>query len=433
MSTAVLPTGAGLANVRRSALAAGVTSGANAVLGVAFWAVASRGYDPAEVGTGALLILVVQTIAAATDLNLNIGLPRLLPQLGARRGRVVALSYLAITTLGAAGGVVAVLVLPAFSADLRAVLADWRLAASMITAVALWGVFALQDNVLIAVRRSSWAPVSNIAFGAAKVAAVAALAAADVPGGVLLAWVLPLPLVVLLVSLGPIRSGLRHYLGGAELRLGGVAPTRAALTSFLAFDYAALLLQQAAAVLMPIVVLTRLGAEPNAWFTIAFTAAVAAESVLVATAGALTSEAAAAPHRARELAAPTIRRVAVLLGAGVPAGWLAAPPLLAVFGAGYAAHATTALRAMAVAAVPMAILVLRTGLWRIEGRSRPILLTHAAVLALLGALVVPAADRWSVGGVAWAWCAAMAIPAVLLLPALVRAGFHPSNDEGRSR
>jgi O-antigen/teichoic acid export membrane protein len=384
-----------------------------------------------EIGTSALLILVVQTVAAATDLNLNVGLPRLLPQLGDRRARVVATSYLTLAVLGGSGGAFVVLLSPRLSAELREVMADWRVATAVIIAVALWGVFALQDNILIAVRRAGWAPVSNVAYGAAKVALVVMLGAANVPGGVLFAWVLPLPLIVLCVTLGPVRSGIRDYRGGAKLCLEAGTPTRAALASFIAFDYAAMLLQQISVVLMPLVVLLRLGAVSNAWFSVAFIAVAAAEAVIVATANALTSEAAAEPHRAMELARPTILRLAVMLSISVLIGWLAVPPVLRLFGSSYATHASPVLRAMLVAALPLAVLILRAALWRIQGRARPIFITHAAVLALLAAFVVPAADRWEVVGVAWAWCAAMAIPASFLLPALVRAAQKHSASEGR--
>lgn len=416
---------AALARLGRSIAAVATGTAASGVLGLLFWVVAARLYTPAALGRDALLLAVAQTITAAADLNLNSSLPRLLPQLGAARARFVAGSYATVATTGTVAVAAFTLLLPYLPRSVSVGGDRWVTALALAGAVTIWGVFTLQENVLVAVRRAVWVPVESIAFGAGKILLVVVFHRLDVPHGVFLAWMLAAALLIIPINAFPVRSGLRGFGRGAALRIRGATPTRTVLLSFLAFDYGALLVQQACVLLLPLAVTWHLGPAANAAFTICFTCVLVAEAVLLGVANSLMVEAAADPDRADYLARVLARRTLAVVTVLAAATAMAAPAVLRVFGPAYAGQ-TGALRLLLLSAVPLSVLTLRVALWRLDGHGRQILALQALASAGVVSLLVPLLPYAGLTGVAAAWLGGQCVAAAVVVPSLVSrlAGGH---------
>jgi O-antigen/teichoic acid export membrane protein len=408
----------GPGQILRGAGAIGASTAISGALGIAFWVVAARLHSPAQVGVDALLLAAVQALAAASDLNLNLSLPRLLPQLGAQRGRFVVAAYASVAVAGTVGGAV-FLVVASWYPPLSPYLGDGLFLPLVVLAgVVVIGIFALQDSVLIAVRRVSWVPVENTGFALLKLVLLVGLHAAGVPHAILLAWLIAAVAATVPINVFVIPAALASFRSRTALELGGVRPKRADLVSFLAYDYGALLVQQAGVLFVPVLVAVVLGAAANGLFAICFTVVLAAETVLLGVASMLTVEAAADRDAAKGVVRRTVRHFGWAVPLGVAASVALAPLVLRVFGAAYVQTMSGTFRLLLLAIVPQAVIILRTALWRMDGRSRPIFWTQGAVVAATTIGLGLTLPDYGLTAVGWTWLAANGGVALLLLPSL---------------
>ncbi|HYF26871.1 MAG TPA: hypothetical protein VD931_14105 [Baekduia sp.] len=392
------------------------------VLGIGFWAVAARSSTPAEVGRDAVLITSMMTLSNVCQLNLFDGLVRFLPTVRpARRVRAVIGAYAAAGAAGLVGGALFVLGAPALSSELDYLGSDAWLGVGFALATAGWSIFVLQDAALTAVRRTWWLPVENAGFSILKMLLLPVAALAGLAHGIFAAWVVPLVVLLPVVNVLLVRRVLRP-----EAVLG--APPAAAsrpqgrnLVGFLLEDYAGYVLGQAAVTVIPLVVLTQLGSTQSGWFAIPFTLVVALDLLFYAVTTSMTVEGAHDHTQVRALLRTVARRFLVLL---VPIALLvvaAAPLLLAPFGSDYADEGTTALRLLACASVPHALVTLYTAVSRLRGRGRPILAAQATLFALVVGLALALAEPHGLPGVALAWLAGNVVVGLAVALPLVRA------------
>ncbi|WP_322778430.1 hypothetical protein [Frankia sp. Cas4] len=401
----------------RTANALMTTTVATSALGVAFWVIAARLCPPAQIGRDTVLVVVMQTIGAVADLNLNATLPRLLPITPGRR-RMVGLSFgLGGTAALMIGGAV-VLVGPAVSRGLGFLHADPGLEVLFPVAAALWTLFALQDSVLATVGRAGWVPVENTVFGLAKILLLIILTRMGSSHAVFLAWVLPMAALTVPIGSWLLRRGLVD--GPRSRTRRPDKPARSALLRFLAWDYGALLAAQTGVVAVPLGVLAWCGDDANASFSVGFTIVLAVESLVLSVGLSLTIQAASAVDTATALTRSALRRFGPGLLAGVALAVIAAPLLLAPYGRTYVNGGTTALRLLLVASIPQAAVTLRCVLWRLDGLSRRSCAIQVMSLFVLFLTLFPLTRWWGTTGAASAWLAAHSVGALLVAPGLAR-------------
>jgi O-antigen/teichoic acid export membrane protein len=241
-------------------------------------------------------------------------------------------------------------------------------------------------------------------------------------GGVLLAWVVPVALLIGPVSYVVFARGLPRHIRAQQ---GRTDPTRAfgrrTLASFLAQDYVASMLNVAAVNMLPLLVVALLGASENAYFFIPFMVAMTLDLLLVNISSSLTVEGSFCDRRLADLVARTVRRFGVPLLVVVPCLVLAAPLLLLLFGEDYRSQGTTVLRILIAACLFRAVLALFTAVSRVRRRARPLVGIHAMIIGTLVLLTLLLSEPLGTEGVALAWLAANAVAAVAVLPALGRS------------
>ena len=239
------------------------------LLGVAFWIVAARLYPASDVGRDSALIAAMMALSGICQLNAANAIPRFLPQVR-DPARALRLAYLA-----SAGAALALAVL--VRADRPAARGRaWRpwaeepaLAAGFVLATVLWGAFSIQDAALTALRRASWVPVENAAYGLLKLAALPLLVAAGAGYGIFQSWVLPTILLIVPVTVLPVPIG--HPRPPAPSTPAPGPPSAApASVRFLAQDYGASTVAFVATAALPLLVLALLGSQDAAYFAIAY-------------------------------------------------------------------------------------------------------------------------------------------------------------------
>ena len=113
-------------------------------------------------------------------------------------------------------GTVFVLVAPHVSHELAYLDDEATLAVSFVVALALWGLFTLQDAALTATRQAPWIPIENSLFGVLKLAALPIFLVAGAVNGVYLAWVLPMALLLIPVNLLVFRRAIPAHMAGGD-------------------------------------------------------------------------------------------------------------------------------------------------------------------------------------------------------------------------
>jgi O-antigen/teichoic acid export membrane protein len=406
-----------------TAVALMATTATNSALGVIFWAIASHLHPAARLGEDVALISVMLLLSVVSQLNLGMGISRLLPQVLDRPGRVVASCYALTAVMAIAVTMTFVVVAPLLSESFDFVAGDAKLAAALVLGVVLWNVFTLQDAVLTSARWAPLVPVENAIFGVLKIALMIVLAGVLVSHGVFYAWLAAALLVLIpvnrIIFARVLRSPRSRRDPHAHRAL--TLSDRPRVARYLLTDYLAALLSQGYKSLLPLLVLAALGAASNAYFYIAFLVASAVGELSWSLSTSLVVQGA---HDESDVSALARRSVGFYLRFVAPCVVVlivAAPLALRPFGADYADHATTLLRLLLIATLPQAAVTLYLGVERVRARVGRVIAAEAAVVALVTGGAILGMRSGGLTGMGVAWLVGQTVVALAVAPLLWQA------------
>jgi hypothetical protein len=229
----------------------------------------------------------------------------------------------------------------------------WR--ALFVVVVTFWVVFVLQDNALTGLRATKWVPVENLLFGIAKLALLPLFIVVVPKQGIFLAWSAP-----------------EHESASCGRSL---LPSGKEITSLLAAQGATQLVGIMSSMLMPLIVIARLGATASGYFYLPWTITVSFTGLIWSVSTSFLVEAAHDPSTMRLHVDRTIRLTLLMLMPVAAVAIALAPDVLRIFGATYAEHGTTLLRLLLVCVPGTAVssfftsfLWLERRLWVLAGR-----------------------------------------------------------------
>lgn len=376
---------------------AALSSLAASGLGFLFWVIAAHYYTPQQIGFSGSVISLVSGIGIAASGALYAILIRTLSVHD--RPRILLWTTCAVVAL--IGGVLGALagMLHLSRAQLPSTVVTLALAA------AVWSLFVLQDSILISLRKTTALFISNVGFGVVKLVLMVALAESTF--GILVAWALPLLVVVPAVALVADRSV-------AALSPAETATLRVTRQQIGAESVASLFFVVAFAGTPVIVSLVRGGSFAGIVY-VCWTIFMAADSVGIILSNAVVSntterrlDAVSAVRTARS-AMPAIFGL-LLLGA------VLAPVALGIFGATYQ-QASSLLRLLLLAVMIRVIGHLALGVRRVNLEFWHVAVAQGACAAVLSVGVALAAAN---GSLAW-----VGISVVLSSAALLAVGFSP--------
>jgi O-antigen/teichoic acid export membrane protein len=412
----------------RSALGLMTSNTLSTVLGLAFWIAAARLYPSSTVGRDAALVVGMVTVSSVAQLNLYSGLLRFLPAQRQNAPRSLVGAYAATTALSVVLATGFVLLVPSLAPQLEVLRSDPLIAVAFVAGCAGWTIFTLQDAALTVLRRPDWLVAENVSFGVARLVVLAGAAAMGFGDGPLVAWLVPMAVLVLPVNAAIFRRALPVHVRLPE-SAAATHPRR--MLQFMGLDYAGSLISQAALVTLPIAIVGFSGTARYAHFAIAFSIVTAFDLVIFDAASALTVEAAFTESRLRSLAITTVRTFMGPLLVGTAVLLLAGGLLLAPFGSAYVREGLPVLRLLAAACVFRAALALAAALMRVNRQGLQLLGTQVAVNALTIGLALLWGRRMGPAGVALAWLVAHAAVAVPLIAWTV-AQLHSPRSETRA-
>ena len=407
-------------------------------LGYVFWVVAAHAFTSQEVGIGSAVISLCSTAALLTYLGSSAMLIERLPASERSSEWTTILVRVCLVTAGvtAVATAVAVPVLLT-SQDYRLFFSTMPPILIAVVGAAAWTLVNLLGAAFIAARRAGRFLSIQTLVSAAKVLLVLPLAAAGAGAmGLVEAWVASavLGVVVGAAWLVP-RMGLGRRPGLHPRRRAAATPDfrlrqhrrprhRRALAPPSAGSVRHLLGQHLTSVggavtplVLPVLVVLRLGVTQNAYFYITWMMGAAFFMVSPSVAQAVFAEGVRAHSDLRSVVAKALRVIAVLLVPAMVVMIVGGRLILGLFGASYAAAGYGLLILLAIAALPDAVSNVAVAVFRVTQR-----LGYSTALNL-GILVVTLVGAWvlmprlGIAGVGVAWLGAQTIGAIASLPA----------------
>lgn len=384
------------------------SSAATGILGFVFWTVAARGYDTAEVGRASAIISSATLIAILANFSLGSLYERFLPLAGARTQRLVRTGTALVILAAILFGAVFALVGP------RALFPHLVEAMLFPAFVAVLAIYTLQDQILIGLGRARTIAVKNISQSTAKLIAVAALIPVATGAAIVWSWVLPAAVITAIIAGFVIRRETSGRTGAHTL------PPQRELFQFFASSYAINAINVIVPLLVPLIVVARLGTEMNAYFSMCWLVVNTLGALIVATAAPFIATASTPGADVRSC---TVRFVLLCGGASL-AGCVtlvvAAPFILGILGPQYAENGTTLIRIMALVLPAVALTTIYTALARLQRRLRLAVTSQILLGFLVVGGVIVTIPHWGINAVGYTYLAAeLLITLIVLVPTIV--------------
>jgi O-antigen/teichoic acid export membrane protein len=382
----------------RSATALVLTTGANAALGLVFWALAARLYTVEDLGRGAATVAALQLVSMLGCSGLTPALIRFIPPSRLSTRRLVEVTYLAGVSLALLCGAGVVLASYLFIEPLSVP------GVVFLGGAAAFAVFTLQDGALIGLRREGWVPVENAAFGLVKIGLLIAFSGGGA-SGIFVSWAITSVLLVI-----PVNLALFLKFIPAHTRRAGEPEREFTLSEvgrFSGANHLSALLMGLPDFLMPIIVLQIAGATENGYFIPAWSLVWPLRLIAVNIANAFTAHAADDERRAGELSIKAGLLVLAIFLPLVAFLMLGSHPLLrTLFGREYASNGDTVMRLLAPGLLAYAVVSLGVAMARVHRQLYRLLVLSAIYAAISLPVSIALVSAYGIEGAGAAWLVA---------------------------
>lgn len=400
-------------HMARNSLYLVLSSVLQASFGFVFWIVVAHLFSTTDVGRAGLLIASTTVIAYLALLGLNSTLVRYLPT-ARDRDRLITAGLVVVLVFGGLLALAYVALIPTIAPRLSFVEQSWPLAAGFVVLTGAASMNLLTDSVFIASRRADYCAVTDGVVGGTTKLVLAAVLVGTGAYGIFAAATSAFAASAL-VSVGLIFAVLRW-----RPRLASPLAVLRPMLRFSAANYLGNIMNLLPVLIVPIIVLDRLGSRAAAYYFVAFQIATLLYSGAYAVSQTFLAEGSHAGADGRELRRRSKRALIVLYLPCVLVVVVAARWLLLVFGRSYSVHGAGTLALLAVAALPIAACNWSWTVMRLSSRLVDIVVTSAVYTVGICALAWFLAPH-GLTALAAAW------PIGALLAALVAAAVSRSH------
>lgn len=309
-----------------------LSSVVTSVLGFLFWVLAARGYLPATVGNNSAALSVLTFLGGVAQLNLATVLVRFIPTAGSRRTRLIVSAYVVGITMSVALSVAFLTLVTHLIPSLAFINKGWPIRIWWIISTITWAIFVLEDGALTGLRRAPWVPIENAAFSTFKAALVVPLAGILHSTGIFYAWSIATLLTVLPTNLFLFGRAVPQE----QRRDPAGDVTIEQLVRYIPFDSLAAFAWLTAVSLLPLMIVHRLGATANAFYSFDWLITYVLYLVSINLGSSLIVEAATDVRQLEHHSRRVIAHLAKLLGPIIILVVAGAPIILELFGRAYA-------------------------------------------------------------------------------------------------
>lgn len=339
-------------------------------LGFAFWVIMARLFSPADVGRASSLLSATTVISFLSLLGLDSTLVGQLPT-ASNRNTLITASFVLVAGFGAVLATLYLAATPVVAPRLAFVEHSPALALGFVLLTSAAGVNAVTDSVFVGSRRAVFCAVTDGGVGGtAKIVFGLLLVGTGAFG--LFSAAMAAFVASSLVSVALIATLLRW-----RPSFRSAASLLRPLLHVLASNYAANTMNLLPVLIVPLIVLDRLGAREVAYYFVAFQIGLLLYSAAYAVGESLLSEGSRAganrPHLLRRSRrALIVLYVPACLGLIGTARWV-----MAIFGTEYSRLGTGCLEMLAVSAAPLAAYSWSLNVLRLMGRFGYVVLSSA--------------------------------------------------------
>ncbi|MCB8912796.1 lipopolysaccharide biosynthesis protein [Rhodococcus rhodochrous] len=410
-------------SLERNSMALAVSALVTGVVGLAYWAIVGRLYPAVEVGAASAVITTATMLSAFGNLSIGALFERFLPLAGLRARSMARIGFLVGACSGTALGTGFLFWGPTdemFRGTLDAALFP--------VVVAVLSAFALLDHTSVGLREAGWAATKNVAHSLVKLALVIVFAYTASRLAVVWTWIGPAALAVVILGLRVRRRLLdeEYHATGSDL------PPRRELGSFLAGAYGIYVVGALAPLVLPLIVIDRLGAEANAYFAITWSLVTSVMVLMTMLMGPYVAAAAADGPHTWQLTRRFLLILAAVATGGIVLFAVIGPWLLRIVGPDYAEAGTPLLRWAALALVPAVVAFAYNAVARVLRRLRLAVAVQVVNAGLIFGVSAWLIDDRGLVALGQAYVVAEAVSAVLLAIPLARALIELRRDAQRS-
>lgn len=351
------------------------------VLGFGFWLFVAHLYTPEQVGAASALIAVATLLGNISLLGLDASLVRFLPA-SKNQSRDINAAVLAVAAVAVVSAAAYIYIGPAIGVAVPLIDASWEQVA-FIGVIIIVTINSLTDAVFIANRRAELHTTAYSVLALVKLILPLVLVQYG-SMGIFAAFAFAM-LCSMLLSFYLMRRFVAYHI---RMKPGWhvLGKTR----TYTANNYAGRILSSVTAQVMPVFILTHLGADRVAYFSMAWTMANFLYIIPAAIAQSLLAEGSTSPASKTHHIKHAIRLIAMVIVPIIVIALVAAPYLLHIFGAQYSAGSTTIFQILALATLFVGFNEVSNTILNIEHRSSGVVAAQLCTLivTLIAALML---------------------------------------------
>ncbi|WP_424809601.1 lipopolysaccharide biosynthesis protein [Rhodococcus sp. 27YEA15] len=398
-------------SLESNAAALMLSSIATGALGLLYWAVAERFFDTAEVGRASAVISSSTMLASVACLSLGGAYQRFLPIAGRQSVKLIVGGLAATGTVAVILGFLFLAVNPS-NDRLFASTSEYATFPFMVLAFAL---YALTDPILIGLRLAKGVAAKNITLSVVKIIPVVALSGTGSALALNGSWTVLAFAVTAAALLYVFRTGVRDRTEVATL------PPVREMWAFQGVFFTMTLVTTVTPLALPLIVVSTLGTEQNAYFNLAWTMCSAVGLLRSAVGSSFVVEASMPSADRRQLLHRLLRMLGSVTAVSVVGLAVGGPLILYLVGPQYFYAAATLVLIMAVDAAVGTVVMLYFLLAQILRHLRIMLVVQCVVVVVTVGAAAVMVTEWGLIGVGLGSLSAQCVAVLMILVPLRRA------------
>ncbi len=342
--------------------------------GFIFWIIAARAYSPADIGFATALISATILLSNFSILGFNSALVRYIPKSEKPNAIInTAIIIVAIATLIISGGYL--IGIEHFAPAFKELTTNLSYALLFMIFMVMVAVNTLTDSVFIGYRASKYNFITYTFFGITKIVLPLLLIRFHAYG-IFFAYTGSVA-VSLLLSFYFMKKHFKYKFAwtvekSSALKLG----------KFSAANYLAGFMSGLPTLIMPTLIVSRLGAEQSAYYYMASTIAGLLYIIPTATSQSLFAEGSNDEHQIASFVKSASKLIAILLVPAIVLLILLSKIVLLIFGHAYAEHSVPLLQLMAVTSVFMAINLVGASVMKVRHQIKELVIVNFGYLVV---------------------------------------------------
>ena len=373
-----------------------VSSVASSLLGFAFWIVAARYYPATDVGLASALFAAIGLLSSFSLFGFNIALIRFLPEEGDRGGMISS----CLTITGACSIILAAIFivgLPLWSPKLLLLQGNLVLLTLFIIFTAAMSLVVMQSSIFIALRSTWLLLTQQVLSGILRILLAITLVTFGVLG-IFSSWGIAICIALLVGSLFimKIQPSYRPF---PAIKKGVISK----MLRFSVGNYVAEVVGSAQFFLLPLIILSLLGAEATAYFRIAYGVSIILFMIPNAINRSLFAEGSHEPDKLRSNVIRAVRLMFFLLIPALAVIFFFGDKILLLFGREYSQNALQTLWLLSLSALPLAINELYIVIRRVQLRTKAVIYTYLSIATITIAASYILIPKYGLIGVGMGW------------------------------